>query len=94
MKILDEDLLLKYDVHIEKKFNTDGTILYNLKGNKNEVEEILDILIDRSSHDYQINQVKSRNKNNINYNILFMNKPELKQDITELTDNNNLCDIN
>ena len=51
MKILDEDLLLKYDVHIEKKFNTDGTILYNLKGNKNEVEEILDILIDRSSHD-------------------------------------------
>ena len=94
MKIFDEDLLLKYDVHIEKKFNTDGTILYNLKGNKNEVEEILDILIDRSSHDYQINQVKSSNKNNINYNILFMNKPELKQDITELTDNNNLCDIN
>jgi hypothetical protein len=94
MKILDEDLLLKYDVHIEKKFNTDGTILYDLKGNQNEVEEILDILINRSVHDYQINRIKSRNKNNINYNILFMNKPELKQDITELTDNNNLCDIN
>lgn len=88
MKIFDEDLLLKYDVHIEKKFNTDGTILYNLFGNENEIEEILDILINRTESDYRINQVKSRNKNNINYNIIFMNKTEIKPDITDLIFNN------
>jgi hypothetical protein len=88
MKIFDDDILLKYDVHIDKNFNIDGSISYNLKGNKEEVEEIIDLLIRRTKADYQINQVKHGNKNNMNYNIIFKNKTEIKPDITDLIFNN------
>ena len=87
MKIFDEDLLLKYDVQVDKTFNIDGSILYDIEGHRDIIEEVVDLLLERNRYDHQINQVKSKNKNYINYNILFKNKPEIKLDIIEETFN-------
>ncbi len=81
MKIFDEDLLLKYDVHVEKTFNMDGSILYDIEGHNDTIEEAIDVLLDRNRYNHQINQIKSKNKNYIKYNILFKNKIENKLDI-------------
>ena len=81
MKIFDDDILLKYDVHIDKNFNIDGSISYNLKGNKEEVVKCFKKYL-------KTKQVKSGNKNNINYNLIFKNKTEIKPDITDLIFNN------
>jgi len=82
MKIFDEDLLLKYDVHVEKTFNMDGSILYDIEGHNDIIEEAIDLLLDRNRYNHQINQIKSKNKNYIKYNIIFKNKIENKLDIT------------
>ncbi len=87
MKIFDEDLLLKYDVQVDKTFNIDGSILYDIKGHRDIIEEVVDLLLERNRYDHQINQVKSKNKDYINYNILFKNKSEIKLDIIEETFN-------
>jgi hypothetical protein len=94
MKIFDEDLLLKYDVQVDKTFNIDGSILYDIKGHRDIIEEVVDLLLERNRYDHQINQVKSKNKNYINYNILFKNKSEIKLDIIEETFNTIKEDIN
>lgn len=94
MKIFDEDLLLKYDVQVDKTFNIDGSILYDIKGHRDIIEEVVDLLLERNRYDHQINQVKSKNKDYINYNILFKNKSEIKLDIIEETFNTIKEDIN
>jgi len=71
MKILDEDLLLKYNVSAEKTFNIDGSIYYNIEGHNDIIEEVVDLLLESNKYDYQINKIKSKNKNYIKYNIHF-----------------------
>ena len=85
MKIFDEDLLLKYDVQIEKNFNIDGSISCSLEAHRDMIEEIIDLFLERNRYNHQITQVKTKNKNYIKYNILFKNKSEIKLDIIEET---------
>ncbi len=94
MKIFDEDLLLKYDVQVDKTFNIDGSILYDIEGHRDIIEEVVDLLLERNRYNHQINQIKSKNKNYIKYNILFKNKSEIKLDIIEETFNTIKEDIN
>jgi predicted small metal-binding protein len=85
MKIFDEDLLLKYDVQIEKNFNIDGSISCSLEAHRDMIEEIIDLFLERNRYNHQITQIKTKNKNYIKYNILFKNKSEIKLDIIEET---------
>jgi len=85
MKIFDEDLLLKYDVQIEKNFNIDGSISCSLEAHRDMIEEIIDLFLERNRYNRQITQIKTKNKNYIKYNILFKNKSEIKLDIIEET---------
>jgi hypothetical protein len=85
MKIFDEDLLLKYDVQIDKTFHLDGTISCTLEAHHDVIEEIIDLFLERNRYNHQITQVKTKNKNYIKYNILFKNKSEIKLDIIEET---------
>ncbi len=93
MKIFDEDLLLKYDVRVDKTFNIDGSILYDIEGHRDIIEEVVDLLLERNRYNHQINQIKSKNKNYIKYNILFKNKTEIKLDMIEETFNSIKEDI-
>lgn len=87
MKIDENDLLIKYgDVQIDKTFHMDGSITLNVIGHKNCIEEVVDLLLARNKFNHEINQIKSKNKNYINYNILFKNKIENKQDTHDLTE--------
>jgi len=94
MKIFDEDLLLKYDVQIDKTFHLDGTISCTLEAHKDMIDEILELFLERNRYNHQITHVKSKNKNYIKYNILFKNKSEIKLDIIEATFDNIKEDIN
>ena len=94
MKIFDEDLLLKYDVQIDKTFNIDGSISCTLEAHKDMIDEILELFLERNRYNHQITHVKSKNKNYIKYNILFKNKSEIKLDIIEETFDNIKEDIN
>jgi len=86
MKIDENDLLIKYgDVQIDKTFHMDGSITLNVIGHKSCIEEVVDLLLERNKFNHEINQIKSKNKNYINYNILFKNKIENKQDIHDVT---------
>jgi hypothetical protein len=88
MKIFDEDLLLKYDMQIDKIFNVDGSILCIIEAHKDIIDEIIDLFLERNRYDHQINHIKSKNKNYIKYNIIFKNKTDVLFDITDITFDN------
>jgi len=76
MKIIDEDLLLKYDVKIDKTFHVDGTISCLIEAQRDTIDEILELFLGRNKFNYEINHIKSKNKDYVKYNILFKHKKD------------------
>lgn len=81
MKIFDEDLLLKYDVKIDKTFHIDGTISCLIEAQTDIIDEILELFLERNRFNHEITHVKSKNKNYAKCNVLFKHKNDINTEI-------------
>jgi hypothetical protein len=88
MKIIDEDLLLKYDVKIDKTFHIDGTISCLVEAQRDTIDEILELFLGRNKFNYEITHIKSKKKNYVKYNIVFKNKENNQNNINNDTKEN------